>query len=60
MVGISCVYVYAVVFSWYLVRVSVRSGVLDLVVVTHVLHLQYTRPDTHELDTKKKHHGINI
>ena len=38
-VGISCVYVYAVVFSWYLVRVSVRSGVLGVGVVIHVLHL---------------------
>jgi len=31
--------VYAVVFSWYLVRVSVRSGVLGVGVVMHVLHL---------------------
>ena len=38
-VGISCVYVYAVVFSWYLVRVSVRSGVLGVGVVMHVMHL---------------------
>ena len=30
---------YAVVFSWYLVRVSVRSGVLGVGVVMHVLHL---------------------
>ena len=34
-----CVYMYAVVFSWYLVRVSVRSGVLGVGVVMHVLHL---------------------
>ena len=32
-------YVYAVVFSWYLVRVSVRSGVLGVGVLVHVLHL---------------------
>ena len=30
---------YAVVFSWYLVRVSVRSGVLGVGIVMHVLHL---------------------
>ena len=30
---------YAVVFNWYLVRVSVRSGVLGVGVVMHVLHL---------------------
>ena len=30
---------YAVVFIWYIVRVSVRSGVLGVGVVIHVLHL---------------------
>ena len=39
MVGISHVYVYAVVFNSYLVRVSVRSGVFGVGVVMHVLHL---------------------
>ena len=34
-----CVYVYAVVFNCYLVHVSVRSGVLGVGVVMHVLHL---------------------
>jgi len=24
----ACVYVYAVVFDWYLIRMSIRSGVL--------------------------------
>ena len=38
-VRISCVYVYAMVFNWYLVRVSVRSGALGVGVVMHVLHL---------------------
>ena len=38
-VGILCVYVYAVVFSLYLVRIFVRSGVLGVGVVTLVLHL---------------------
>jgi len=31
--------VYAVVFDWYLIRMSVRSGVLGVGVVMHVLHL---------------------
>ena len=35
----SCIYVYAVVFNWYLVRVSVRCGVLGVGVVMHMLHL---------------------
>ena len=39
MVSILCVYVYAAVFNWYLLRVSVRSGVLGMGVVMHVLHL---------------------
>jgi len=39
MVGISCVYVYVVVFNWYLIRMSVRSGVLCVGVVMHVLRL---------------------
>ena len=30
---------YAVVFDWYLIRMSVRSGVLGVGVVMHVLHL---------------------
>ena len=34
-----CVYVYAVVFDWYLIRMSVRSGVLGVDVVKHVFHL---------------------
>ena len=39
MVGISCVYVYAAVFHCYLVRVSVKCGILGVGVVMHVLHL---------------------
>jgi len=35
----SCVYVYAVVFNWYLICMSVRSGVLGVGVVMHVLRL---------------------
>jgi len=31
--------VYAVVFNWYLIRMSVRSGVLGVGVVMHVLCL---------------------
>jgi len=31
--------VYAVVFKWYLIRMSVRSGVLGVGVVMHVLRL---------------------
>jgi len=33
------VYVYAVVFNWYLIHMSVRSGVLGVGVVMHVLRL---------------------
>jgi len=39
MVGISCTYVYVVVFNWDLIRMSVRSGVLGVGVVMHVLRL---------------------
>jgi len=34
-----CVYVYAVVFDWYLIRMSVRSGVLGVGVVIHAFRL---------------------
>ena len=34
-----CVYVYAVVFDWYLICMSVRSSVLGVGVVKHVLRL---------------------
>ena len=42
-VGISCVCVYVVVFNWYLIRMSVRSGVLGVCVVMHVLRLLHER-----------------
>ena len=32
-------YVYAVVFNWYLLRMSVRSGILGVGVVMYVLRL---------------------
>ena len=32
-------YVYAVVFNWYLIHMFVRSGVLGVGVVMHVLRL---------------------
>ena len=34
-----CVCVYGVVFNWYLIRMSVRSGVLGVNVLMHVLCL---------------------
>ena len=34
---------YAVVFDWYLIRMSVRSGVLGVGVVMHVLRLLVER-----------------
>jgi len=39
MVRILCVYVYAVGFNWYLICMSVRSGVLGVGVVIYVLRL---------------------
>jgi len=33
------VYVYAMVFNWYVIRMSVRCGVLGVGVVMHVLRL---------------------
>jgi len=39
MAGILCVFVYAVGFNWYLIRMSVRSDVLNVGVVIYVLRL---------------------